>query len=273
MRGLGKLILILVAFLFSPSIACLAEGEAEAKLTPTESEILFLDRLMRAESGGRRFAKNPASSALGPFQFIETTFLDLMRRNFPALASGKTDADILALRTDPLISRDVALMYTRENASALAAKGVETTAGNLRLAFFAGAAGALKILGAKPEELVANLLSEAAIAANPFLRNMTASELLAKASREAEGAGVSAAPSQKSADAPMGVLVHCKLGLASCRHWVALAEKRLTLNEKINEKRLTLNEKLNQKRLTLNAKLNEKRLALKEARDAATPKR
>lgn len=279
MRGLGKLILILVAFLFSPSIACLAEGEAEAKptpteskLTPTESETLFLERLMRAESGGRRFAKNPASSALGPFQFIETTFLDLMRRNFPALASGKTDADILALRTDPHISRDVALIYTRENASALAAKGVETTAGNLRLAFFAGAAGALKILGAKPEELVANLLSAAAIAANPFLRNMTASELLAKTSREAEGAGVSA-PSQKSADAPMGVLVHCKLGLASCRHWVALAEKRLTLNEKINEKRLALNEKLNQKRLTLNAKLNEKRLALKEARPAATPKR
>ena len=33
MRGLGKLIVVLAAFLFSPSIACLAEGEAEAKLT------------------------------------------------------------------------------------------------------------------------------------------------------------------------------------------------------------------------------------------------
>ena len=190
MRGLGKLIVVLAAFLFSPSFACLAEGEAEAKLTPTTSETLFLDRLMRAESGGRRYAKNPASSALGPFQFIETTFLDIVRRNFPGLASGKTDADILTLRTDPQVSRDVALIYTRENANALAAKGVEATAANLRLAFFAGAGGALKVIGAKPEELVSNLLSEAAIAANPFLRSMTASDLLAKASREAEGVGV-----------------------------------------------------------------------------------
>ncbi len=231
MRGLGKLILILVAFLFSPSSACLAEAEAEAKLTPTESEVLFLDRLMRAESGGRRYAKNPASSALGPFQFVETTFLDLVRRNLPAVASGKADADILALRTDPQISRDVALLYTRENASALAAKGVEATAANLRLAFFAGAAGALKILEAKPEESVANLLSEAAIAANPFLRNMTASDLLARASREAAGAGVVATGRLKSPTAPAGIAVRCNLSLASCRKWLALAEKRLVLKD------------------------------------------
>jgi len=132
MRGLGKLLLILVAFLLSPT-ACLGEGEGEAKLTPTESEALFLDRLMRAESGGRPYAKNTASSALGPFQFIESTFLDVVRRNFPALASGKTDADILALRTDVKISADVALIYTRENASTLGVKGIEATAANLRL--------------------------------------------------------------------------------------------------------------------------------------------
>ena len=227
MRGLGKLILVLAAFLFSPSIACLAEAEPEAKLTPTTSETLFLDRLMRAESGGRRYAKNPASSALGPFQFIETTFLDLVRRNFPALASGKSDADILALRTDVQVSRGAALIYTRENAGALAAKGIEATAANLRLAFFAGAAGALKILEAKPGEPVANLLSEAAIAANPFLRTMTASELLARASREAEGSVSAVAVGGKPPAAPSGILVHCKMGLASCRHWVALAEKRL----------------------------------------------
>ena len=131
--------------------------------------------------------RNRASSALGPFQFLGTTFLDVVRRNFPALASGKTDADILALRTDFQVSRDVALIYTRENASALTAKGKETTAANLRLAFFAGANGALRVLEAEPDALVSNLLSQAAIAANPFLRNMTASQLLARASREAEG--------------------------------------------------------------------------------------
>ena len=226
MRGWGRLVFVCLAFLFSPIIACLAE-DGDTKLTPTEAETLFLDRLTRAESGGRQYAKNRASSALGPFQFLGTTFLDVVRRNFPALASGKTDADILALRTDFQVSRDVALIYTRENAGALAAKGKETTAANLRLAFFAGANGALRVLEAEPDALVSTLLSQAAIAANPFLRNMTASQLLARPSREAEGldlTGGRCAP--KVTGCSLGILVHCNLGLASCRHWVALAEKR-----------------------------------------------
>ena len=79
---------------------------------------------------------------------------------------------------------------------------------------------------------MSNLLSEAAIAANPFLRSMTASDLLAKASREAEGVGVvSVAVRTHTPAAATGMLVHCKLGLASCRHWVALAEKRLGLKD------------------------------------------
>ena len=232
MRGWGRLVFVCFAFLFSPTIACLAE-DGDAKLTPTESETLFLDRLMRAESAGRQFAKNRASSALGPFQFLGTTFLDVVRRNFPALASGKTDADILALRTDFQVSRDVALIYTRENASALAGKGKETTAGNLRLAFFAGANGALKVLEAGPDELVSNLLSQAAIGANPFLRNMTASQLLARASREAEGLQLTVAARPRSPAVPSGILVHCKMGLASCRHWVALAEKRAAVSARL----------------------------------------
>jgi len=217
--------------LIGPAIVCLAE-DSETKLTPTESETLFLDRLMRAESGGPQFAKNRASSALGPFQFLGTTFLDLVRRNFPVVATGKTDAEILALRTDFHVSRDVALIYTRENAIALAGKGKETTAANLRLAFFSGAAGALKILEADPDELVSNLLSGAAIAANPFLRSMTASQLLARASREAEGLGDAAvvtAALPKPPGVQSKIAVRCNIGLASCRHWLALAEKRVAV--------------------------------------------
>ncbi len=230
MLGLGRLVLVCFAFLFSPAIVCLAE-DGDTKLTPTEAETLFLDRLMRAESGGRQYAKNRASSALGPFQFLGTTFLDVVRRNFPALVLGKTDADILALRSDFQVSRDAALIYTRENASALAAKGKETTAANLRLAFFAGANGALRVLEAEPDALVSKLLSQAAIAANPFLRNMTASQLLARASREAEGLGDAAIATAAlpNASAPPKIGVRCNLGLASCRHWLALAEKRLAV--------------------------------------------
>ena len=128
MRGCGRLLFICLAFLIGPAILCLAE-DSETKLTPTESETLFLDRLMRAESAGRQFARNRASSALGPFQFLGTTFLDVVRRNFPVVATGKTDAEILALRTDFQVSRDVALIYTRENAIALAAKGKRNNGG------------------------------------------------------------------------------------------------------------------------------------------------
>jgi hypothetical protein len=235
MRGWGRLVLVCLAFFFSPIIACFAE-DGDTKLTPTEAETLFLDRLMRAESGGKQYAKNRASSALGPFQFLGTTFLDVVRRNFPALASGKTDADILALRTDFQVSRDVALIYTRENAGAIAAKGKETTAANLRLAFFAGASGALRVLEAEPDALVSTLLSQAAIAANPFLRNMTASQLLARASREAEGLGdaaVATGPLPKSTGASSKIAVRCNLGLASCRHWLALAEKRVATRARL----------------------------------------
>jgi hypothetical protein len=232
MRGWGGLIFVCFAFLFAPAIVCLAE-DGDAKLTPTESETVFLDRLMRAESAGRQFARNRASSALGPFQFLETTFLDVVRRNFPALASEKTDVEILALRTDFQVSRDVALVYTRENAAALAAKGKETTAGNLRLAFFAGANGALRVLEAEPDALVSTLLSGAAVAANPFLRNMTASQLLARASREAEGLSVATGALPKSSGASSKIAVRCNLGLASCRHWLALAERRLAVKARL----------------------------------------
>ena len=51
MRGWGRLIFVCFAFLVTPVIVCLAE-DGDAKLTPTESETLFLDRLMRAEFGG-----------------------------------------------------------------------------------------------------------------------------------------------------------------------------------------------------------------------------
>lgn len=186
-------IAVLAALLFSPPLAC-ADTEDEQKLTPTESETLFLDRLMMVESRGRRTVKNPASSALGPYQFIEATFLDVIKRRLPAVASGKSDVNILALRTDLTISRNVALLYTRENARALAAKGIESNDRNLRLAFFVGVFGASKVLRARPEERVSTLLGAAALQANPFLKEMTASELLAKARRDAGEVALSIEP-------------------------------------------------------------------------------
>ena len=60
----------------------------------------FLDRLMLVESGGRDDARNPRSTAVGPYQFLESTFLDLARRHFASETATLPPAQILALRTN-----------------------------------------------------------------------------------------------------------------------------------------------------------------------------
>jgi len=244
MRKPGNLARLLAVLAVGPFGVCFAEPDAApapapaqapptatapppAPAQPSESEKLFLDRLMMAESGGRLYAKNPATSAYGPFQFLRETFLDVVRRNFPELAAGKTDAEILALRANLEIARRAALVYTRENASFLAAHGSPASAANLRLAFFAGASGALRVLTAKPEEALTNILGASAIAANPFLGRMTAAALIEKSSREAAGAVQFSSAAQASKIASPKVDVRCNLKLASCRHWLALAERRM----------------------------------------------
>ncbi len=226
MRISGRLALLLFwAFFLVPIGVCFAEASVDPP--PSDSEKLFLNRLMLAESRGRLHAKNPVTGAYGPFQFLHVTFLDVMKRNFPALAAGKSDADILKLRGDLEVSRNAALVYTRENASYLAANGASATATTLRLAFFVGPGSALKVLTAKPEEPVSNILSTAAIAANPFLGRMTAAALIEWSGKEAVGAGsqFTAAPLPDAAKSKVDV--RCNLKLASCRKWLALAEKRM----------------------------------------------
>lgn len=225
MRKSGTLAWLLAALMVGPFGACFAEtGVTPA---PSEGEKLFLDRLMATESGGRLNAKNPATSAYGPFQFLRQTFLDVVRRNFPELAAGKADAEILELRASLEVSRSAALIYTRENARFLAAHGSPVTAANLRLAFAAGPSGALRVLAANPSEPLANILSPGAIAANPAFGRMTAAALIEACNREAEGAAqlFSAAPASNTVS--LKVDVRCNLKLASCRHWLALAQRRM----------------------------------------------
>ena len=228
MRLLGRLARLIAALLLAPIGVCLAAAGAD--LTPSDSENLFLDRLMMAESGGRLYARNPRSGAYGPFQFLGQTFLDVVKRNFPAAVEGKSDAEILELRASPGLARNAALAYTRENARFLTDHGSAVTPANLRLAFFSGPGAALKVLTAKPEEALSNILSSAAIAANPFLRGMTAGGLIAKSAREAEGVGsnfIAAAASSFTKPGGPKVDVRCNLNLASCKKWLALALRRM----------------------------------------------
>ncbi|MGE3918226.1 MAG: hypothetical protein AB7F78_21240 [Hyphomicrobiaceae bacterium] len=194
----------------------------------------FLDQLMLAESGGRDEARNPRSTAVGPYQFIESTFLSVARRHFPAETGALTGPQILQLRTNRPFARKAAEAYTRDNAAHLAAAGHETTFANLRLAFLVGPGGAARVLAAQPATRVASVLGTGVVIANPFMAGMTTAGLVDWAERNLASAELSklqvaadpsragAAPRQKPA-----IAVRCSRGLVSCRRWVALATQRL----------------------------------------------
>lgn len=132
------------------------------------------------ESAGDDTAQATTSSATGRYQFIESTWNDLRRRR-PELnltADG---------RTDPAQQERAMRALTDENRTALQGAGFEATNGNLYLAHFLGAGGAIATLRANPDrQFTADLYPEAAdaIRANRrVLQGKTVGEVIAWAGR------------------------------------------------------------------------------------------
>lgn len=213
-----------------------------ADLNKTNKDFeLYLDRLMLAESDGRDFLKNPRSSALGPYQFIKGTFLYVVRRRFADRVAGLSIAEILALRTNRAFAREVIAEYSRELARHLNRHGLSTTYGNLRLAYLLGPTGATRVLSAKSDVPVRQLISQAAVAANPFLKRMTPGEIIARAHRDIsmERGKHLAVAKQPAKKRPQGrnhpkIAVRCNLARASCRRWLALRKKQLAKKHALN---------------------------------------
>lgn len=162
-----------------------------------------VDRITGVESGGNPNARNPRSSAMGLGQFIGSTWLNTIKTTRPDLAAGKSDAELLAMRSDPQLSRDMTAAYAAQNGKVLSDAGFQPTPGNTYLAHFAGPQGATAILGAAPNTPVAQILGAKVMQANPFLRGMTASQLTAWADRKMAGAEMSPG---MTANAPGGMV-------------------------------------------------------------------
>lgn len=118
----------------------------------------LLDRIRQVESGGLLTAKNPRSSAYGPDQFLNSTWLDVMRRMRPDLASSMSQSDLLALRSDPKISGAARDFYVNNDITPrLTGAGFQATPGNTYLGYFLGPQGAVQALKADPTARVADL--------------------------------------------------------------------------------------------------------------------
>lgn len=137
-----------------------------------------LPAIDRAEGRGA----NRASSARGQFQFIDDTFVDEFKRNFPDIARGLNNQQILAYRNSTLpdgrpIEEFLGEAHTNRNARELEKSGFEPNGANLYLAHFAGLGGARSLLRADPNTPVESVLSEDAIKSNPFLRGKTVGQI------------------------------------------------------------------------------------------------
>ena len=143
------------------------------------------------ESGFKANAKSSTSSAAGLFQFVDSTWLDMVHRfgdkygvgdlaqQISQTSSGKltvANSDvrqkILNLRSDPTLSAELAGEYSKQNQATIEQSiGRPLSRGDLYMAHFLGAGGAtefLKALDTKGNTVAAKILPDAA-AANPSI--------------------------------------------------------------------------------------------------------
>ena len=105
----------------------------------------------------------------------------------PDLVEGRSERDILELRRDPELVREITTRFVEQNAAMLSKRGLPVTPGTLYLAHFAGAAGAVAILSVPENADAASLMASAdatgrmtrdkIVGANPFLGDFTVADL------------------------------------------------------------------------------------------------
>jgi len=147
----------------------------------------LVERIVTVESGGDANLKNRRSSATGAAQFTDDTWMEAVRRHRRDLIPGRSDKEILELRRDDKLAREMATRLVEEYAATLSRRGLPVTPGSLYLAYFAGPAGAIALLSASEHADAAALMASAdvtgrttrekLVGANPFLKVLTVSDL------------------------------------------------------------------------------------------------
>jgi hypothetical protein len=168
-------------------------AEALRNLAAASAVKTVVERIMMAESHMDPNAKNKRSSATGASQFIDQTWLELMRAHRPDLAA-RGEKEMLDLRRNMDVTREITARFVERNAANLRARCLPVTPGTLYLSHFAGGAGAAAILTAPSKSDAAAIMAGAdstgrmtrdkIVKANPFLERFTADDLRAWADRK-----------------------------------------------------------------------------------------
>lgn len=155
----------------------------------------LIGRIIHVESAGNATARNPLSTATGLGQFIESTWLRMMSTYRPDLVATMTRQQLLDLRFEAALSRQMVRHLAQENEAFLRARGHVTTPGNLYLAHFLGPMGAAQVLAADPAASVGDVMGAAVVNANPFLHGYSVADLRHWADRKMNTQAVTAATS------------------------------------------------------------------------------
>ncbi|MEO0859233.1 MAG: hypothetical protein AAFY65_01370 [Pseudomonadota bacterium] len=138
-----------------------------APRTPLEDTV---NRIISIESSGNPNAKNPESSATGLGQFIASTWMGVVKKHRPDLLQGRSRAQVLALRRDPALSRELLTKFTEDNQAVLRANGIDPGPGETYLAHFLGVGGAVRVLRMNGSTPLTQVLSPGVIKANAGIR-------------------------------------------------------------------------------------------------------
>lgn len=154
---------------------------AELGARATGTPYAFVAALTEHESGGDAHARAPTSSATGHGQFIDSTWLRLMRERGQSYGMGQgpladlSDDDVLELRSDPTWSALMIGEYARENERAMRQRlGRNVREGEVYLGHWLGPEVAANLIKAAAEDQrrgrrgtsVRAIIGEAAFQAN-----------------------------------------------------------------------------------------------------------
>ena len=147
----------------------------------------LVERIIEVESTGIANKRNKLSSATGAGQFLDDTWLEAVRTHRRDLIKGRSDRELLKLRRDAELTREIITRLVEQYARTLQKRSLPLTSGSLYLAYFAGPAGAVALLSGAEHADAASVLAAAdatgrttrqkLVRANPFLEVLTVGDL------------------------------------------------------------------------------------------------